>query len=232
MPERPIGVTDVASGADVADYRTRERTVGGVSVVEQYLICRKERVQSFIGAAATFRTAASATHSGSIFNAAGSTVLVAVLSVEVWGQRTANSGTLYVQRVGRCTTAPTGGVVIDKVSVGTGADAAETSSASVEVRSAGTADGTGTALTVTETARLAHFGQTGRMNSLTLEHSPMNLGLPVGWDTYGTFEQLDEMDWQPLAILRAGEGLASFVDSTASTGSVGLNILWEEYTLP
>src|SRR5438105_3161591 len=44
MTERPVGVTDQTSGAGIADVRTRERTVSGNTVAEQYVIPIRERV--------------------------------------------------------------------------------------------------------------------------------------------------------------------------------------------
>lgn len=49
MPERPVGVTDTASGAGVAEVRTRERSVGGNTVAEQFVIPIRERVVSYTG---------------------------------------------------------------------------------------------------------------------------------------------------------------------------------------
>ncbi len=202
-------------------------------VVEQYLILQRERVRSFVGMAASFRTASSPTHTGSIWNAAGSGVLVAVLKVTAWKVATSNSSSVALPRFGRTTTEPTGGVLLDKVSVGTGVDVAEASSVSVAVRSAATADGTGTALTVTETTRVASLGQPGRLASAAFEHSPLNLGWPVDSASLsGTHELMDGMDPFSMVILRGGEGLVGFVETTSSVQQAGMNVLWEEYALP
>ncbi len=233
MPDRLVGVTDEPAGAGVAEYRVRERTVGGATVAEQYLLLRRERVRSFIGMAATFRTAGSPTHAAAIWNADGSDVLVAVLNATFWKAVGSQSSNLVLMRFSRTTTAPSGGALIIKVSVGTGSDSAETSSASVEVRSAATADGTGTGLTVTETGRVAHLGQPGRLVSDSHQYAPFDLGWPVDPTSLtGTHELLDGMDAHPMVILRPGEGLVAATDTTSSVAFVGANLLWEEYTLP
>lgn len=46
MPVRPVGVTDQAAGAGVAEVRTRERSVDGGTYAEQYVIPIRERVLS------------------------------------------------------------------------------------------------------------------------------------------------------------------------------------------
>lgn len=232
MTQRAVGVTDVASGAGVADYRTRERSVGGATVAEQYLIMQRERIRSFVGAATTWRTAVSATHVGSIFNAAGSSVLVALLQIDLVKEATGTSASVSIMRLQRLTSAPSGGVALDKARVGTGADAAETSNASVTVLSAATADGVGTALTMTAGDRLAHLGQPMRRASSVQEMSPLQLSWPPDVFSGSFYEFVDGMDPLPLAILRAGEGVGLTVDVTSSTSHHVANFLWAEYTLP
>lgn len=43
MAQRPIGVTDRPAGTGIVEYRTRERSVGGSTVDEQYVICERRR---------------------------------------------------------------------------------------------------------------------------------------------------------------------------------------------
>jgi hypothetical protein len=232
VTQRAVGITDVASGAGVADYRTRERSVSGATVAEQYLIMQQERVRSFVGAATTFYTAVSATHVGSIFNAAGSAVVVALLQVDHVKEATGTSASLSIMRLQRLTAAPSGGVALTKSLVGTGADAAESSSADVTVLSAATADGVGTALTMTAGDRLAHLGQPMRRGSSTFEMSPLQLSWPAGVYSVTDYEPVDGMDPLPVAILRAGQGVGLTVDVSSSTSHHAANFLWEEYTLP
>ncbi len=226
MAQRPVGVTDVASGAGVVDYRTRERTVDAVTVVEQYVAVQRERITSFVGMASSFRTAGSPTHSLSLMNETGSGLMVAVLAFEAVRHSSSNSsGSFAVHRLAKISAA-SAGTVLTKVSVGSGYDTAETSSASVVVRSAASVDGTGTALTVTETGRLWHYGG-GRLFSAAFEHSPVQQNV----DPYpgpGAFN----VDPAPITFLRPGEGIVGIVDTTSSVAQVMANILWEEYLLP
>jgi len=145
MTERKVGVTDVASGAGVADIRTRERSATGC---EQYLIPEIDRVVPFRGMVASFRMPGVATVNRplmSIFNKTGSGVLLAVATLVGIFEMTTNSSSTRTLGVSRIGTAPTDGTLNTPVEF----DTAQTHNANVEVRSAASADGTTTTLTAT-----------------------------------------------------------------------------------
>jgi hypothetical protein len=144
---RAVGVTDQPSAAGVADVRARERTdpVLGTTVAEQYVIPISERVASFKGLATSFRMpgrAATAQNLFAIFNASGSTVLVAVrrLSFQM-DVTTALTAVAKQIKTSRITAVPTNGTAVTKVAI----DSAQTSSASVTVWNDASADGTSSA---------------------------------------------------------------------------------------
>ncbi|MCA1571154.1 MAG: hypothetical protein LC798_12725 [Chloroflexi bacterium] len=216
MPERLIGVTDEASGAGVADYRTREQS----AKADQYLVLEEERVPSFKGMAATFRVpgvTGSGQHFMSIFNAAGSVVLVAVRRLTVQTDVTTNSGTVRFFTASRLTAAPTGGTALEKVPF----DSALTSSASVTLLSGASADGVASAITATVGVNAWRQGQT-RFASTDLQQSRVR----------------DELILARLAagdpvILRAGEGLlVTLTDASSTSAHVIGNCMFEEFTLP
>lgn len=213
MTERLIGVTDVASGAGVADYRTRERSGHGV---EQYLIPLADRVPSFKGIVASFRVpgvAAANTPYFSIFNKTGSGVLVAVRELLVAHEFPAATGTMRTNSITRVTTAPTGGTLHTPTALDTGLS----HNANVEVRGAASADGTASAITSTVGATIAWRNmvnkdpdQTGQMLFLDIRLVPI----------------MDEA-----SILREGEG---FRVGQTETGNANSGFLYraviEEYT--
>jgi hypothetical protein len=155
MTERPVGVTDTAAGAGVAEIRTRERTVGAVAVAEQYTIPVTEYVDGYVasyrGLVAAFRTLglASANHNiFTIFNKTGSTKLLAVRRLTVQFDDTAASTAVSpVAKTSRITTLPTGGTVLTPVPF----DSALTHDADCEFKGA-TASDAGAATTIVSAA--------------------------------------------------------------------------------
>jgi hypothetical protein len=222
MGERPIGVTDEASGAGVAQFRTRERTVGAEAVVEQYLIPTSERVRSFQGMATTFRIPG-VTGSGqnflSIFNAAGSSVLVAVLSIQIEVDYTTNSMTMRFFATTRITAAPTGGTALSKVAF----DTAESSSSSVTLLGGASADGTASAITATPGADRAYRPHHTHFAAVTdLQQSRC-----IDLDAIPLLADEDP------PYLRASEGLLlALPDASSTSASIIAKIAWQEFTLP
>lgn len=229
MAERPVGVTDQAAGAGVAEVRTRERSVGGNTVAEQYVIPILERVPSNKGTMSSFRTPARAVASlGSqslltIENKTGSGLLVAVRQISVSVESVAAKAVIApIVRTMRCT-APTNGTVQTKGQT----DTADTASASVEVRGDASADGTSSASALGAT-------HTERMWS---RFSPR-------FHTLVGQQDFDELFMTPLlmpeypTILREGQacGLVLVNNSgaawTANDWHFLMSAAWEEFTLP
>lgn len=219
MAERPIGVTDEAAGAGVAEFRTRERSVGGNTVCEQYLLLQEERVRSYAGLFSTFRipgVTGSGQNFASIFNAAGSAVTVAVKSLSAELDYFTNSATVRVFNLSRLTSAPSGGSSHTPVPL----DTAQTASGSVAFRGGATADGTASAITAT--AGTMAWRQYHQHNVSAVEQMR---------DLEMTMLPLLS-DVEP-AILAAGEGLLVQLQdaSSTSTGTI-INCMFEEFTLP
>jgi len=219
MAERPVGVSDLASGAGVARYRTRERTVGGESVVEQYLIPLADRVLSYQGLVSTFRTPGSAALQGvmSLFNKAGSGVLVAVRFAILQADRTVNTSTVRWIGASRITTAPTDGTLLTPIAL----DSADSHSSSVEARGLASADGTAGTLTVTpgvsgwRTSAVRHTDSTTAAQSLY----PDGFLLPRAANN------------DPVVLLE-GEGLlAYFIDVWPNTSHFVVQLMFEEFTI-
>jgi len=221
MPERPVGVTDTASGAGIAQVRTRERVVGAETVAEQYVIPISERVASYKGMAASFRIAGLATASHNlvtIFNATGSTTLVALRRLTIQIDDTGVSlAVAPVMQGARLAAAPTGGTALTKVPF----DTTLTANASVTLLQATTADGAA-ATAITATAGVRAWSD-----------FKMRAATAVGQFLFpdeGLIPGLCETE--PI-ILRAGEGfLAQMVTASVTTSSYLVNIMWEEFSLP
>jgi hypothetical protein len=226
MGERPVGVTDQASGAGIAQVRTRERTVSSETVSEQYVIPISERVASYKGTATTFRTpgrAATTQNLAAIFNAAGSSVLVAVrrlsIQMDVTAVLTAVAKSIKTSRI---TSVPTNGTAGSKVPF----DTALSSSSSVTLWGDASADGTSSGTTLTATPGTVGWSQfVMRMHTLVgqvlMDDEPLIPGLCAD---------------DPI-ILRAGEGLlvavvAAAAGSNPVTDHHIINVMWEEFTLP
>lgn len=218
--QRGVGVTDVASGTGVADYRVREATVAGTLAFDQYVIYADERVAAFKGMAATFRIptpgAVAGTKIASLWLPAGSGVIVAVRRFDIQTEYWTSSTGVRNYRANRVTAAPTGGFAHAPVPFDS------TYAAAVAVfRGAASADDTIATLTATPTAD--GWGQLHTHNVSTamrwrIPDDPM---VPL----------LSEDD--PI-YLRPGEGLLVWEPSTSPTTQAGwsANCMWEEFTLP
>lgn len=221
MTQRTIGVSDEAAGAGVVEYRTRERSVSGSTVVEQYLLREDERVASFKGSATTFRTPG-VTGSGqnfmTIFNASGSGVLVGVRRLTVQVDYITNSLTTRFFRAITLTTAPTGGVVLGKVA----ADTTFSSNASVTLRGGSSADGTASAITATGINRMGSAGHTHFAAATDLQQSRIS-----------DINLMNDGARNDPFILREGEGLVvQLSDASSTSAHIICNCVWEEFTLP
>jgi hypothetical protein len=227
MTERPVGVTDQATGAGIADVRTRERTVGGNTVAEQYVIPISERVASYKGMATTFRIpgrAATTQNLFSIYNTTGSAVLVAVRRLSIQMDATAALATVAKSiKTTRQTTAPTNGTSATKVPF----DSAQSSAANVEVRGDASADGTGSATTLTATPS-ANVGWSQFV---------MRLHTAAGQVLMDDESCIPVLCADDPVILRANEGLLVAIVAAATTSNPitdhhVVNCMWEEFTLP
>lgn len=228
MTERAVGVTDTPSGAGVADVRVRERTVGGVTVGEQYVIPISERVASYKGMVTTFRTPGRTATTQNIFsiaNKTGSGVLVAVrrLSIQQDTAAVANISWPNQFKTTRVAgTVPGNGTVLTK----TPFDSAESSDANVEARGNSSADGTSSA-----TALSGALGSNGWHQYAMRMHTAVG---QVLLDDEALIPGLCEDD--PI-ILRANEALlvglvANATAANGTTVSYLVNAVWEEFTLP
>lgn len=225
MAERPVGITDQASGAGIAQVRTRERTVSAEVVSEQYVIPISERVASFKGFTSTFRTLGNAAATQNLFsieNAAGSSVLVAVRRISVQMDATAVLAAITSQiKTSRPTALPTGGTTLTKV----GFDTAQSSSASVVCRGA-TASDAGAATAITATA-----GSTGWQQYVMRMHTL------VGQVLLPDESLIPGLSADDPVILRAGEALlVQIVQATAANNAATnhhiVNCMFEEFALP
>jgi hypothetical protein len=184
-----------------------------------------KRTKTFWGRACTFKTPGRAATSQkilSIHNATGSAVLLDVNRIRVDMLSTAVKAITIVMpiiRVVRYTTVQTNGTVLAKGAI----DTAQTSSASVTVTGDASADGTlsGTTLTLTAGVTLAQ-GYAPRIFTA------------VGYELMDTITFFEgETD----VTLRAGEGLALFLDNAVLTTGIPAtdiyvaSVDWNEYTL-
>jgi hypothetical protein len=225
MAERPVGITDQASGAGIAQVRTRERTVASETVAEQYVIPISERVASFKGIVTSFRTlgnAASPQNLFSIENAAGSTVLLAIRRMSIQMDATvANTSVACSFKTSRPTAVPTGGTTLSKVSF----DSTQSSSSSVVARGATASDG-GAATAITATA-----------GSIGWSQFAMRLHTGAGQVTMDDQSLVPTLCEDDPIILRAGEALLVQVTNATAANNLAtnhyiVNAMFEEFTLP
>ena len=177
--------------------------VGGVHF--QKVITANEAHASFRGRAQTFRTAGIGGTVGhrllTLFNAAGSTVIVSLgnVSIDLFGTA-AKAVTVIppIIRVHRIAAAPTGGTALAKVAK----DTALTSNASVGLLQATASDG-GAATAITAAI------DAGTM--LTQEYAPRLI-------TAAGYEMADRIEFFPSTdvILRAGQGVVVNLDYTVA----------------
>lgn len=223
MTERPVGVTDQASGAGVADVRTRERSVGGSTQAEQYVIPLQEFVDGYVlsyrGMVAAFRTLglASANHNiFTLFNKTGSTKLVAVRRMTLQTDDTVASLALApVVKTFRITAIPTGGTVLTGVSF----DTSLTHDTNVEAMGATASDG-GAATTITATANPTSAAWTGFKS---------RQATAVGQILYPDEPLIPIICENNPIILRASEGLLiRVVDAALTTSHYLVNCAFDE----
>lgn len=238
MAGRGVGVTDLATGAGVADVRVRERVVAGensgAAVAEQYVLPAKERVVGTVITFATFRIPARAVTLQpllSILNPSGSTIVVALRNLIV-SYETIVAKTVInpYARLWRTTTTITGGSSIT-VAAGTVLKARTADSNGVAtVLQDASADGTlaGTALGVTPAGSNPIAGRfLGRMHTLA-GISPASGG--------GRLDLLAGIpDDEPLE-LRANEALAVRIEAAAALAAADfhylIDVAYEEFTRP
>jgi len=192
----------------------------------QQVIVKSERVASFKGTAASFRTlgnTASPQNLFSIENGAGSEVLVGLRRLTVQMDSTAALIAVASQfKPSRPTSLPTGGTVLGKAPL---IDTALTSSASVVVRGATASDG-GAATAITAVGGVTGWHQFAmRMHTLVGQ---------VLMEDQSLIPALCDND--PV-ILRAGEALlVQAVQATPAnnkaTDHYVINAMFEEFTLP
>jgi len=205
--------------------RTRDRgTVGH----DQYVVPTDLRLVSFHGRASAFKTPGRAAVSQkilSLHNATGSTVLVDVKRMAIDVLQTAVKAVTIVTpviRAYRVTVLPTNGTALTKTPM----DSSQSSSASVTVLGDASADGTGSATTLTATIPAG--------NILDQSYSPRVF-------TAASYEPIDRVEFfigDPNVTLRALEGIVLFLESAVvttgipATDSFIASVEWEEYTLP
>lgn len=212
--------------ADSTGKKLRTRDRGAVGH-DQYVVPTDNRLVSFRGRAATFKTPGRAAVSQKILtlhNASGSTVLVDVNKVRIdLLQTVAKAVTVIVpvMRLYRITVLPTNGTVLTKVPL----DTTQASSASVVVTGDSSADNTGSGTTLTATIPAG--------NILGQSYAPRII-TAAGYEMIDTLELLQE----GTITLRALEGVAIFLeDAVVTTGIPATDkyiafIDWDEYTLP
>jgi hypothetical protein len=228
MPDRD---STAVAGVEARGYQRGPNATDGW---DEYVIPVSDRIISFQGFASTFITpgrAAVGQKILSLHNAAASPVLVAVNRIRVDMLQTAAAVAIAVVppviRLVRFTPNPTGGTALAK----TPQDSTQTSNASVVVTGDASADGTGsgTTLTLTATATLAQvWGPRLVQATATAGNSAVAELVDTAQFLYG----------EPDVILRAGEGVAIFLDqATVTTGNPATNrwiaqAYWEEFTRP
>jgi hypothetical protein len=214
--------SNATAGVEVGGYR---RGASSTDRWDQYVIPVRDRIESYAGRAATFRIPGIAGTTGqklvSIFNAAGSSVLVDVetIAVDVY-QTAARVVEPPALRLHRVTTLPTGGTALPKVAVDTGSSA---SSASVTLLQGASAEKTSSAITST-LAAADLISQEPVARALTL----------VGYEQFDRIEFIN--DQRPM-VLRAGQGLVLNLDYTVATSNPVTDmylcsVRWSEYTRP
>jgi hypothetical protein len=222
MTERPVGVTDTAAGAGVAEIRTRERTVGATAVAEQYVIPVSEYVDGYVTSYrrmfTAFRTLglASADHNLlTIFNKTGSTKLLALRRLTIQFEDTGASTALAkVAKTARITALPTGGTVLEPLTF----DSALTHDLDCEVMGATAADG-GAATPIAATP----VGPYGRAQFKTRQATS------VGQILFPDESLIPSLCESTPIILRPLEGLlVSMTDASVTTASYLINCFYEE----
>lgn len=218
-------------GVEVRGYR---RGALSTDSWDQYVVPVRDRITSFVGRAATFKTVGNAAASQqnllTLMNASGSAVTVGVNRITLDCLMTAAAGiaptvVTPVVRVRRISAAPTGGSSLAKTARG---DSAQTSSSSVAVLG-GTASDAGalTAITATNGGILAQ------------KYSPRLLlvGTTPATTLYEPVDTIPFFYGEPDITLKAGEGLLVSLEGHVAAGNPAANqwiaeVDWEEYTRP
>jgi hypothetical protein len=214
-------VEATAAGQDFRGYR-RGGTAG--DPVDQYVVPVLDRVVSVRGRACSFRqlgiAGTTGQRIGSIFNAAGSSVIVDIelVAIDVI-QTAARVVAPPVIRAHKFTTAPAGGTAMTKIAE----DSTMTSSSSVALLQ-GTASEAGAATAIT--------GSIPANSIVNQEVAPRALTL-VGYEQFDRIEWFDNSPW----TLRAGEGILVNLDYSAATANPVTDnwittFRWSEYTRP
>ena len=185
-------------------------------------------IVTYMGRVATFRTPTRAATSQNIFaihNATGSTVLVDVEKISIDWVTTAAAGVAptvipAIVRAYRFTAVPTNGTALTKVPE----DTSLSSNSAVTVWGDASADGTGSATTLTVTAG----------NILIQEYAPRILVVGTSASTfYEPFDKTTFFEDENVAItLRALEGLLIRLDTAVApptTNFAVVNCRWTEY---
>lgn len=226
MGNRPVGVTDVADAGDVANYRTRERTISAVEQVEQYLIpLRQEpvsvgvyRVQSFFIAANNAHVADTAAFFWLVNTSADAVVVVRAIEFRV--TYNASTAGILSPRVGLLlatfTGTPTGASIeptrrVSTAQNGTTADAAPVGSFRTAI----------TGLAVTEAETFHAFVMGTNMSTIgSARTSGLNQNyLPNSPDGRITLAQNEAIVCKQL-------------DTGSTSKQFTVNVVWEEVTLP
>ena len=184
------------------------------------------RAPSYKGTVATFRfvenPATANRNLFSLFNAAGSSVLVAIRDLRVYWEFAGASGTVRTAIVSRLATAPTGGTTLTKVPF----DTALSSSANVVALGAcASDDGAETDIVATATttgARVLAQRDTSAIGEMVFLHEP---------DQFTAYRlgTLADTVQEPI-VLRAGEGVLVTIIESGSTSLYSLVVcMFEEF---
>ena len=237
MAEDFVQVAPDSTGAKI---RTRQRVIGANTVEEQYVIVQDEKVVTYQGRMASFRTpgrAAVSQNLAAIHNATGSSVLVRVNRILIDLLSTAAGGkspTIITPtlRVKRFTALPTNGTSLTK----TPRDSSLSSNASITCWGDASADGTGSATTLTITAGATLAQAFAPRIMFTTGTAAATSNTPVMF--YEPVDAVGFFTGEPDIILRPLEGLVVVADAAVvTTGNPATDfwsvvIDWDEYTLP
>ena len=206
--------------------RTQTRDSVSADFHHDLVIPVDRRIVTYKGAAGTFRTLGRAGTTGqkifAIHNATGSSILVDVLSLNVSMFDTVVKALTVpppLIRAWRFTTVPTNGTAVAK----RGTDTSQSSSSSVTVWQDASADGTGSATTLTVTLPAAGF----------VSQAPgLRMVTGAGFETN---REMGLLQFTGPQTLRALEGIAVFLDYTVATQNPitdmwQVDCVWEEYT--
>lgn len=214
---RQIGVVDEATGASVADYRTRERTLNSKTLDEQYLLYEEGRVISFVGlyqsGVFTPANAAPGATTGNFYlvNNPASSIFVALRRVDFQWNLISTTGTIGIRYGLERFTTTTAATAAEAVFAQT--DSAETHDANVDLVTASTG------MTITN----------GNLFWSVVAPAVVTVGPTTPVQHHYDPEQDGRI------ILAPGEGvkLRQLDASTASDGRrLSVNFAWSEFTVP